>query len=210
MSNGTGLERLWKLQTKVNMLVMDGKRSAERVCKALQEIVDNPDIDPRFVHRLTLRFTVPADYNHTTALASLDRSKFYYFNPAATDENFSRVSHQLIPGHTYEVDVFDIKSGEVVSSADCLKLAQSESGLLCGAQGGAMVWQKCRQELPKGRWYASFDEKNRLPFAVGYRRVPRVCVFSGGDFRFGLDLFEFDWYGGYGVLRFRGITKPDA
>ncbi len=40
MSNSKELERLWRLQTKVNMLVSDGKRSASVVADALQAILD--------------------------------------------------------------------------------------------------------------------------------------------------------------------------
>lgn len=40
MSNDNELERLWKLQTKVNMLVMDGKREARVVADFLQYILN--------------------------------------------------------------------------------------------------------------------------------------------------------------------------
>lgn len=40
MSNGIELERLWKLQTKVNMLIMDGKREARVVADFLQYILN--------------------------------------------------------------------------------------------------------------------------------------------------------------------------
>lgn len=40
MSNGNQLERLWKLQTKVNMLVLDGKRDPEKVANIYQAILD--------------------------------------------------------------------------------------------------------------------------------------------------------------------------
>lgn len=41
MSNGkNSLERLWRLETKVNQLVSDGKRSAEDVSNALQGILE--------------------------------------------------------------------------------------------------------------------------------------------------------------------------
>ncbi len=40
MSNNNTLERLWKLQTKVNMLVLDGKRDPEAVADIYQKILD--------------------------------------------------------------------------------------------------------------------------------------------------------------------------
>ncbi|OGZ10555.1 MAG: hypothetical protein A3D67_01445 [Candidatus Lloydbacteria bacterium RIFCSPHIGHO2_02_FULL_51_22] len=40
MSNGTQLERLWRLQTKINMLVSDGKRDPMAVADIYQSILD--------------------------------------------------------------------------------------------------------------------------------------------------------------------------
>ncbi len=44
MSNSKELERLWRLQTKVNMLVSDGKRDASVVADALQKILDQSSL----------------------------------------------------------------------------------------------------------------------------------------------------------------------
>lgn len=41
MSNDNQLERLWKLQAKVNMLVLDGKRDPKFVADTLQGVLDN-------------------------------------------------------------------------------------------------------------------------------------------------------------------------
>mgnify|MGYP001559486861 CR=1 FL=1 len=46
MSNSNEMERLWRLQTKVNMLVSDGKRSPTVIADALQTILDQPQ--PKF------------------------------------------------------------------------------------------------------------------------------------------------------------------
>lgn len=40
MSNDNQIERLWKLEAKVNMLVLDGKRDPKSVADTLQEILD--------------------------------------------------------------------------------------------------------------------------------------------------------------------------
>ena len=40
MSNSPPLERLWKLQTKVNMMVLDGKRDPEKVANIYQAILE--------------------------------------------------------------------------------------------------------------------------------------------------------------------------
>lgn len=167
-------------------------------------IADNRIEDKRFIKRKTLRVTVPVDYNPDTALASLDRKKFYYFNAGATDEHYSQVSHQLVPGQTYEVDVYDIRQGEVVSSAHCVRFLESQKSLFTGAQGVAMVWEQQRKELPKGRYYASFDKKEKLwQDADGRRRVPGVSRDSGGGFVFRLGYFEYGWRGVDGLLVFR-------
>ena len=78
--------------------------------------------------------------------------------------------------------------------------------VLCGAQGASLVWEQKRNKLPKGKWYCSFDEKERLPSVVGYYGVPRVYVRSDGDFRFDLGFFERVWDDGDVLLCFR--DKP--
>lgn len=39
MSNGAQLERLWKLETQVNKLILDGKRSPQRLLDVLQSML---------------------------------------------------------------------------------------------------------------------------------------------------------------------------
>lgn len=58
-----------------------------------------------------------------------------------------------------------------------------------------MVFEEMRDKLPKGKWYASFDEKDKLwKDADGYRRVPSVSAGSGGGFNFDLGDFGSAWY----------------
>lgn len=40
MSNGIELERLWKLETQVNKLILDGKRSPQRLLEVLQSMLE--------------------------------------------------------------------------------------------------------------------------------------------------------------------------
>ena len=143
-----------------------------------------------------IKVTIPKDYDHSTRLNSFDkknRKKFYGYNDLITDENFARVTTQLVPGKTYTVKIFGITSGEVVTSDECLTKYREEKALLVGAQGASVVWEQQREELPKGKWYASFDEKGNLPVAGGYHRVPYVFAHSYGDFYFDLGGFEVDW-----------------
>ncbi|MDQ3015004.1 MAG: hypothetical protein M3Q73_04010 [bacterium] len=53
MSNGNQFERLFKLQTSVSRLVMEGKRSPETVCAALQQILQTRA--PQVIHLPVLR-----------------------------------------------------------------------------------------------------------------------------------------------------------
>jgi hypothetical protein len=81
-----------------------------------------------------------------------------------------------------------------------LAFLKSQNALLVGAQGASIIWEQKKDQLLKGYWYCSFDEKEHLPFLDGYRRVPDVCANSGGGFNFGLGSFELVWDEGDAVL----------
>jgi len=72
--------------------------------------------------------------------------------------------------------------------------------LLAGAQGASVVWEQKKDQLPKGYWYCSFDEKDRLPLLGGYCRVPYLNACSDGGFDFVLGRFESVWHGLSAVL----------
>ena len=79
-----------------------------------------------------------------------------------------------------------------------------------GAQGASLVWDQKRDQLPKGKWYCSFDEKERLwQDAVGNHRVPLVCANSGGDFHFDLGDFEDVWLDISAILCFCDL-EPES
>lgn len=140
----------------------------------------------------TFRFTVPADYKHDTQLATVDRSQFRYgVNDAITDANFAKATQRLVPGKTYEVKIFGILRR--VTSQECLGLYQSQNGIKTGAQGISLVHQQAKEQLPIGKWTASFDDEEALPLLGGGRGAPYVSRDSGGDFGFGLGYFEHDW-----------------
>jgi hypothetical protein len=85
---------------------------------------------------------------------------------------------------------------------------RSQKNVFLGAQGASLVWEEKRRELPKGKWYCSFDEKNRLPVVDGCHGVPCVRAYSDGDFSFSLGGFEGDWRDSDVLLCFR--DKPFA
>lgn len=141
--------------------------------------------------------TVPDDYDHATALAKFgkkNRKKFYYYNEAITDENFPNPTRVLKPGDKLRVRAFKQIVGGTTTSEERMAFLATQKAIHTGAQGASLVWDQKRDQLPKGKWYASFDEKDRLwTGAVGSRRVPFVLAFSGGGFYFVLGSFERVW-----------------
>ncbi|NQV88118.1 MAG: hypothetical protein HQ402_00995 [Parcubacteria group bacterium] len=150
--------------------------------------------------------TVPADYDHATALAALrkeDRDKFYGYNEASDDQNFSNPSHILKPGDKFRVHVCNQIVPGTTTSEERMAFLATHRGVYVGAQGLSIVFKEKRDLLPKGKWHASFDEVDRPPVVDGYPWVPYVCADSDGDFRWGLGCFEGVWYGSDTFLLFR-------
>ena len=150
---------------------------------------------------------VPAGYDHATALALFrkeNHKKFYYYNDGITDANFPNPSRILRAGDRLKVLAYhQIVSGETTSVERMAFLSVQPGNVYTGAQGAALVFeQKCAQ-LPKGKWYASFDEADRLwQDADGHRGVPRVHVHSDGDFEFSLGNLGDPWDQGDAFLGF--------
>ena len=63
-----------------------------------------------------------------------------------------------------------------MSSPDCLAFLKTQLVILAGAQGLTLAWEQAKWMFPKGKWTASFDEEDALPFLVGNHRVP--CVIA--------------------------------
>ena len=144
--------------------------------------------------------TVPASYIHKTRLADFykrhqggKRKSFYYYDSDINDQNFANPSRILKPGEKFQVDVVrQVFRGETTSEERMAFLAVHR-GIYLGAQGASLVFddQKMRTDLPKGKWYSSFDEKDRLwQVTNGRRRVPCIHAYSDGDFYFSLGFFE--------------------
>jgi hypothetical protein len=150
--------------------------------------------------------TVPDDYVHGERLAMFgkqNRKKFYYYNDAISDANFPNPNRILKPRDKLRVRAFkQIVSGTTTSEERMAFLA-TQKAVHTGAQGVSLVWDQKRDQLPKGYWYASLDEKDRLWRDVdGYHRVPFVYRYSDGDFWFYLGPFEIGWYGVHCLLCF--------
>ena len=147
--------------------------------------------------------TVPPDYVHATRLASFaanNRAKFAYHNDNLTDANFPNPSRILKPGDRLHVRAFKQIVRGTTTSQERMAFLATQNTVHVGAQGASLAFEQKRDQLPKGFWYCSFDEKERLwTDADGDHGVPYVFALSGGGFDFGLGDFERDWYG-YGAL----------
>ena len=164
--------------------------------------------DPRFVYVKTIEVTVPEGYDHATRLDTYKvghESEYYYYNLGLTDANFANASTKLTAGRKFGVKVFVIKSR--VSSDDCLAQYERVNAVKVGAQGLTILCEQKKDELPKGKCYVSFDEKDNLPLIDGYHRVSGVYADAGGDFNFDLGNFELDWYDYYVLLAFCDLPE---
>jgi len=163
----------------------------------------------------TFKLVVPKDYNHQKPLSKFQKEhgkEFWYYSNAITDQNFTKVTNKLIPGKEYEVSIYPIKEGKVVSSEDCLKFLKSKTGnILVGVQGLSLTYQLHKDKFPKGKWSLSLDEKDALwEDSDGYHMVPSVTLSSGGDWGFRLSLFEVDWNDGIYLVCFCDLENLDT
>lgn len=140
---------------------------------------------------------VPEDYDHATCLAKFheeNKAKFAYYSEALTDANFPKPSRILKPGDRLRVRAWKQVVPGTTTSEERLAFLAKQKSVHTGAQGATLVFRERRDQLPKGFWYASFDEKKALwKDAVGYPRVPEVDANSHGGFNFFLGNFELVW-----------------
>ena len=154
--------------------------------------------------------TVPENYVHGKQLGSLNQGEFYFFNNNITDKNFPKPTRILKPGDKLWVRAFkQVVPGETTSE-DRMGFLKKLNAVFTGAQGASLVYQQKRNQLPKGFWYCSFDEKDRLwEDADGDHGVPVVNADSDGAFGFNLGFFERPWDGGNCVLCFCDVPAPE-
>ncbi len=183
-----------------------GNKMAKAMYTAVQ---GDAQTDNRFELLKSFDVTVPEGYNHATRLDTFRAThdievnkEFYFYNGAITDANFAaKATTKLAPGREFTVKAFGIT--ERVTSEDCLAKLRAEKAVLVGAQGASLAYEQGKDELPKGKWYISFDEKKALwQDSDGNHRVPHVNAHSAGHFKFGLDNFEDDWHFGNVLLCF--------
>lgn len=141
--------------------------------------------------------TVPDDYAHGMCLDTFFKKngkKLFNYNKNITDANFSNPSRILKPGDRLRVRAFhQIVSGRTTPKERMNFLRKQEGNIYTGAQGAVLVFEQKRDQLPKGIWYASFDEAGHLwEDSDGYHGVPHVSAYSDRDFDVDLGYLEND------------------
>lgn len=191
-----------------------GNKMAKAMYTAVQ---GDSQTDNRFELLKSFDVTVPEGYDHGTRLdtfrvahQSEENKEFYFYNDAITDANFAaKATTKLVAGRQFTVKVFGII--ERVTSDDCLAKLRFEKAVLVGAQGASLAYEQKKDELPKGKWSVSFDEKKALWQDEGGRhRVPRVNAYSDGDFGFGLGGFGYPFHSDGVLLCFCDKESLDA
>jgi hypothetical protein len=154
--------------------------------------------------------TVPVGYSHDTQIDTSGKKvkkekTTYYYNNDLTSKNFAKATNKLVPGKTYKVKIFPIL--QTVTSEDCMTFLKKQNAVLVGGQGATLVYDLAKDQLPKGKWTVSFDEKEALwEDADGNRGVPSVCAYTVGDFKFHLGFFGSGWYSDDCVLCFCDLS----
>jgi hypothetical protein len=170
----------------------------DQIVEAIKRGFVLPDQRQKFALFVDLGIiTVPDDYVHATRLARFmerNRKRFYGINDDITDANFSNPSRILKPGDKLRVRAFQQIVGGTTTSEERLAFLATQKAIHTGAQGASLVFEQKRDQLPKGKWYASFDEKERLwEDADGGRWVPYVIADEDGDWYCFLGSFEKVW-----------------
>jgi hypothetical protein len=121
-------------------------------------------------------------------------SEFHYYNEDFTNANFPNPSRVPKPGDKFRVQLHEQVVDGTTSSEERLAYLKSQPGaILFGANGLPMLYDQKRTDLPKGKAYLSFDEKEKLPFLGGFHGVPCLFAFYDGDFDLSLCNLESGW-----------------
>lgn len=155
---------------------------------------------------------IPDDFNHKTWLASFKKKNyqenFEYYNGEITDINFSNPTRVLKPGDKFHLRIFEKAMPGNITSEECLEFLATQKTIYTGAQGASLVWEQKRDQLPKGYWYCSFDEKERLyKNQIGDHKMPYIDAAYDEGFEFSLSSFENDLDEDVALLCFNEITE---
>lgn len=155
--------------------------------------------------------TVSHDYVHETCLSTFREQDhggwFCGCDENIADANYPNPSRILKAGDKLRVCAFEqIVDGTTTSQERMAFLEEKQSkNVYVGAQGAALVLEQKRFNLPMGKWYASFDQPDRLwEDPGGNHMVPLVNAVFAGHFALQLGDFKHDhcWHKAHAFLGF--------
>ncbi|KKT14440.1 MAG: hypothetical protein UV94_C0014G0005 [Parcubacteria group bacterium GW2011_GWC1_43_30] len=151
--------------------------------------------------------TVPEDHRLAT-FGRENRGQFFHYEEAINDKNFSNPTHVLKSGDKLGVHAFRQVVPSATTSEERLEFCRKQKGnVFVGAQGASLVFKQKRNQLPRGLWYGSLDQRERLwRDTRGCYGVPNLIVLRSGDFDFDLGCFEHPLDDGYAFLLFRDLA----
>ena len=154
---------------------------------------------------------VPENYIHGKCLEMFfknNHKNLYDYNKNITDANFSHPSRILKPGDKFRVKAFKQIVGSTTSQERMAFLSKQLGNIYVGAQGIALVFEQKRDQLPKGKWYSSFDEKKSLwEDPDGYHRIVSLNAYFDGLFEFSLVYLRGSWVDNFALLGFSEFIK---
>lgn len=151
------------------------------------------NINDRFKLLHAFELTIPKDHIHSIQLGEFMKKNRFHWDIAINDENFKNVSHKLIPGKTYKVEIYI--TTKKCSSLHFLGFMEKEGVYLVGAQGLSVVLQYKKEELPIMKCIVSLDKERALyNDRSGGIRVPRVSIGANGKWVAYLDSFLYEEY----------------
>ena len=151
--------------------------------------------------------TVPEDCRLST-FSRENRRLFVYYEEAINDVNFSNPTRILKSGDKLGVQAFRQAVPSQTTSEERLEFCRRQEGnVLVGAQGAPLVFDQKRDLLPRGLWYSSLDQRERLwKDARGCYGVPNLVALRGGDWDFDLRCFEQPRDDSYAFFAFRDLS----
>ncbi len=178
------LTRLWRLQTKANMLVSDGNRTAKELADAIQEVIDGP----RFKLIEGFNIDVPEIYlrNQNDALKGLlgssDIALFEQYNLDFVRKNMEKWNDASIPEHM-GVRVYELN--EPVSTEECRDFLRLKRARLLGLHGIqlAIYYSKpsAMNILEKAKCNFSLSQGEEPKNDKGHPMLPVLLKFMNGS-----------------------------
>jgi len=140
---------------------------------------------------------VPDIYVHENWLTTFGRqngNRFNYYSIGITDKGFPNPTRILRPGDKLYVRVIRQIGGRPTTSEERIAFLATQKAIHTGAQGASLVFDQKRDKLLRGKWYASFDEEDRLIVDAG-SGVPCIGCSLSGNFDFHHFKFKTAWKG---------------